>query len=80
MNAPVKQRRLLAIEREIRLLRKAMPDAMQLKVDNGILIAANRRLLGEIAVRDRNAEILKAHLSRLVEEIERLRKTERKAA
>lgn len=67
MTKPItsKHQRLLAIEREVRLLREAMPDAIKLRVDNALLVAMNLRLIGENDALRRNVKALEAHIESL---------------
>lgn len=43
----IKGRRLLALEREVRLLRRDIAEALKLRVQNALLVATNSRLIGE---------------------------------
>jgi hypothetical protein len=66
MTRPIesKHQRLLAIERELRLLRQALPDAVTLRVANALLTATLARVIGENDALRRNVETLRHRLAK----------------
>jgi hypothetical protein len=62
---PNKGKRLLALEREVRLLRRAIPDAVKFQVQCALQTATVSRLLGENAALRRNIEALKGRIREL---------------
>lgn len=59
---PPKGQRLRAIEREIRLLRARLDEALLMRGHNFALAATSRRLIGEIDARDRKIRLLETLL------------------
>ena len=69
MTAPIleKGKRLHLLELEVRRLRKAIPEAIQLRVDLALALSTTRRLIGENDAMRRNEQKLKDHIAELNE-------------
>lgn len=60
---PAKGKRLLAVERELRLLRKALPEAVKLSVQCALQAATLSRLLGENTALRRNEVAMRKRIA-----------------